>query len=51
MMKLCRDGKLKEIKTTAIGFENTPQALRDMLAGKALGKMIVKYSEAVGQSR
>ena len=51
MMKLCRDGRLKEIKTTAIGFENTPQALRDMLSGKALGKMIVKYSEAVGQSR
>ena len=48
MMKLCRDGRLKEIKTTAIGFENTPQALRDMLSGKALGKMIVKYSEAVG---
>ena len=48
MMKLCLDGKLKEIKTTAIGFENTPQALRDMLSGKALGKMIVKYSEAVG---
>ena len=48
MMKLCRDGRLKEIKTTAIGFENTPQALRDMLSGKALGKMIVKYSESVG---
>ena len=51
MMKLCRGGRLKEIKTTTIGFENTPQALRDMLTGKALGKMIVKYSEAVGHSR
>ena len=46
MMTLCRDVKIKEIKTIVHGFENTPTALRDMLSGKALGKTIVKYAES-----
>ena len=45
-MTLCRDVKIKEIKTIVHGFENTPTALRDMLSGKALGKTIVKYGES-----
>ena len=46
MMTLCRDVKIKEIKTIVHGFENTPTALRGMLSGKALGKTIVKYGES-----
>lgn len=42
MMKLCRQDKIKANHNTVDGFENLPQALHDMLAGKFIGKVLVK---------
>ena len=46
MMTLCRDGKIKAIDSLIDGFERTPSALHDMLAGKYTGKVMVRYAEA-----
>tara|TARA_Y100001934_G_scaffold251034_1_gene313852 strand:- start:512 stop:1012 length:501 start_codon:yes stop_codon:yes gene_type:complete len=46
MMTLCRDGKIKAIDNLIDGFERTPSALHDMLAGKYTGKVMVRYAEA-----
>ena len=48
MMTLCRDGKIKAIDNVIDGFERTPAALHDMLAGKYTGKVMVRYAEADG---
>ena len=37
-MALCRDGKIKAIDNLIDGFEQTPTALHDMLAGKYTGQ-------------
>ena len=46
MMALCRAGKIKAIDNVIDGFEQTPTALHDMLAGKYTGKVMVRYAEA-----
>ena len=43
MTDLCRDGKIVSIDNVLTGFENTPRALGDMLAGKYTGKVMVRY--------
>ena len=45
MKSLCRVGKLNANHNTVEGFENLPTALRDMLAGKFIGKVLVKCGE------
>jgi NADPH-dependent curcumin reductase len=42
MMELCRENKIHANHNTVNGFENLPQALHDMLAGKFIGKVLVK---------
>ena len=44
-MALCRAGKIKAIDNVIDGFEQTPTALHDMLAGKYTGKVMVRYAE------
>ncbi len=44
MIELCRDGKIVAIDQVLDGFENTPRALGDMLAGKYTGKVMVRYA-------
>lgn len=46
MMGLCQDGKITAIDNVVDGFEATPMALHDMLAGKFTGKVMVRYAEA-----
>lgn len=46
MMDLCRAGKIVTIDNVVDGFEKTPRALGDMLAGKYTGKVMVRYGEA-----
>ncbi|MEM7059440.1 MAG: NADP-dependent oxidoreductase [Pseudomonadota bacterium] len=48
MMKLCREGKIRANHNTTHGFENLPHALHDMLAGKYIGKVLVKSAERQG---
>jgi NADPH-dependent curcumin reductase CurA len=36
------DGSLKYKETITEGFENAPQALRDVLSGKNFGKQLIK---------
>ncbi|MEM9060851.1 MAG: NADP-dependent oxidoreductase [Pseudomonadota bacterium] len=45
MMALCRDGRLTANHNTLEGFEILPQALHDMLAGKFIGKVLVRCAE------
>jgi len=42
MCEWIREGKIKFRETVMDGFESTPQALIDILAGKNFGKMVVK---------
>jgi len=44
MIELCRDNKIVAIDQVLEGFENTPQALGDMLGGKYTGKVMVRYA-------
>lgn len=46
MMELCRRGAIKSNHNTVMGFEQTPQALHDMLAGKFIEKVLVRYDQA-----
>ena len=43
MLQLCQDGRVQSHHNIVDGFENTPTALRDMLAGKFTGKVLVRY--------
>ena len=45
MAQLCRDGKLTANHNTVSGFLNLPGALHDMLAGKFIGKVLVKCGD------
>ena len=45
MAALCREGLLSANHNTVEGFENLPGALRDMLSGKFIGKVLVKCGE------
>ena len=45
MMTLSREGKLKSIDHTIEGFEQSPRALRGMLAGEFTGKTLVRYAD------
>lgn len=45
MEDLCRQGLIESHHNTVDGFEATPAALRDMLAGKYIGKLLVRYGE------
>jgi NADPH-dependent curcumin reductase CurA len=47
MIELCRSGAIKSNHNTVVGFEQTPQALHDMLAGKFIGKVLVRYDRTV----
>lgn len=44
MLQLCREGRITSVDNVVQGFENTPVALRDMLAGKFTGKVLVRYA-------
>jgi NADPH-dependent curcumin reductase CurA len=48
MMSLCRNDKITTIDNVINGFEQTPTALHDMLAGNYTGKVMVRYAEAEG---
>ena len=37
-----RNGDIKYRETVSDGFQNAPQALRDVLSGKNFGKQIIK---------
>ena len=37
-----KSGDIKHKETITSGFENAPQALRDVLSGKNFGKQIIK---------
>ena len=43
--KLLANGDIQAIENIVDGFENTPQALHDMLAGKFFGKVLVRYAQ------
>lgn len=43
MQELLRQGKLTTLDNVIDGFERTPQALHDMLAGQHTGKVMVRY--------
>lgn len=45
MIALCQQGRIKANHNVVEGFEATPQALHDMLAGRFIGKVLVKYAE------
>jgi len=46
MMDLVRQGRIKTIDNVIDGFEQTPQALHDMLAGRHTGKVMVRYAHS-----
>ena len=46
MIELCRCGAIGSHHNTVEGFEATPQALHDMLTGKFIGKVLVRYQSA-----
>lgn len=43
MDRLARDGKIDSLVTWAKGFDTAPQALQDMLAGRNVGKTLVRF--------
>ena len=43
MRDLCEAGKLVATDNVVQGFEQTPQALGDMLGGRYTGKVLVQY--------
>ena len=43
MQALCRQGLIRSEHNEVVGFENTPNALRDMLSGRFTGKVLVRY--------
>jgi NADPH-dependent curcumin reductase CurA len=43
MERLAADGKINSLVTWAEGFEAAPQALQDMLAGRNVGKTLVRF--------
>ncbi len=45
MMDLCKRGLIKSVDNVVDGFERSPQALHDMLAGKFTGKVLVRYAD------
>ena len=45
MAALCREGRLIASHNSVEGFEELPSALRDMLAGDFIGKVLVKVSD------
>ncbi|MEM8975588.1 MAG: NADP-dependent oxidoreductase [Pseudomonadota bacterium] len=45
MMALCKQGLVKSIDNVVDGFEQSPRALHDMLAGKYTGKVLVRYAD------
>lgn len=46
MTELCRQAVIQSHHHTVAGFEATPGALRDMLAGHYIGKVLVRYGHA-----
>ena len=48
MAALVRSGQVVAHHTLVDGFENTPQALHDVLAGKLLGKALVRFWQPDG---
>ena len=46
MQQLYRQGLLKTIDNVIDGFEQTPQALHDMLAGRHIGKVMLRYAHS-----
>ena len=42
ILKLVENEKMKYRETITKGFENAPQALRDVLTGKNFGKQIIE---------
>lgn len=44
MQDLYRQGRLKTVNNVVDGFEQTPDALHDMLAGRYSGKVMVRYA-------
>ena len=49
MIALCAAGRIRANHNEVEGFEQTPQALHDMLAGRFIGKVLVRYAEAGGE--
>jgi len=45
MLELCRRGQIQAIDNVIEGFTSTPTALRDMLAGRYTGKVMVRYAK------
>ncbi len=43
--KLLNNGDINAIENIVDGFENTPEALHDMLAGNYFGKVLVRYAQ------
>ena len=43
MERLAADGKINSLVSWAEGFEAAPQALQDMLAGRNVGKTLVRF--------
>jgi NADPH-dependent curcumin reductase CurA len=42
LSKEIHEGRIKYKETITEGFENAPQALRDVLSGKNFGKQLIK---------
>ena len=42
ILKLVSEGKMRYRETITKGFENAPQALRDVLTGRNFGKQIIE---------
>ncbi len=51
MIALCCEGLIQSIDHVVEGFEHTPSALHDMLAGAHAGKTLVRYGRATAENR